>query len=71
MSAAAEEDTTNNTHSTATFLSALVTGLVTFAVYTFLFWLLHSRFQKVYQPRTLLAPERSVTLLDIHSLSES
>jgi hypothetical protein len=70
MSAAAEADTTTNTYSTPTFLSALVTGLITFTVYTVLFWLLHSRFQKVYQPRTLLAPERLVTLLDIDSLSE-
>jgi hypothetical protein len=31
--------------------------VITFTVYTVIFWLLHSRFQGVYQPRTLLAPE--------------
>jgi hypothetical protein len=54
---AAGQDTSPDTHSTATFLTALVTGIITMTVYTLLFFLLRGKFQRVYQPRTLLAPE--------------
>jgi hypothetical protein len=55
---AAGADTSDNSHTTATFLAALVTAGITMTVYTALFIVLRGKFQRVYQPRTLLAPER-------------
>ncbi|EIN09034.1 DUF221-domain-containing protein [Punctularia strigosozonata HHB-11173 SS5] len=53
MSATSKDTSTATTPS---FLSALVVGVVVFAVYMIAFFLLHGRYRHIYQPRTLLAP---------------
>ncbi|EJD53507.1 DUF221-domain-containing protein [Auricularia subglabra TFB-10046 SS5] len=57
----AEKGDDTTTANTGTFVSALITGLVIGGVYLTLFYVLHSRDQKVFQPRTYLgAPEKRV-----------
>jgi len=53
---------------TKTFVAALITGLVVGAVYIGLFYVLHGRNQKVFQPKSYLGPPQSVMLhFDWHS----
>ncbi|KZT52528.1 DUF221-domain-containing protein [Calocera cornea HHB12733] len=54
---ATNQDTSNSTHSTSTFVSALVVGLIVAGVYLAVFFLLHAKNKRIYQSRTLLAPE--------------
>ncbi|KZV82767.1 DUF221-domain-containing protein [Exidia glandulosa HHB12029] len=53
MSATGQDTTSSNTK---TFVSALITGLVVGGVYLTLFYVLHSRNQKIFQPRSYLGP---------------
>ncbi|EJU00089.1 DUF221-domain-containing protein [Dacryopinax primogenitus] len=51
------QNTSNTTNNTNSFISALVIGLVVAGVYLVVFFLLHAKNRRVYQSRTLVAPE--------------
>ena len=53
---ATNQDTSEKTNNTSTFISALVVGLIVLVVFVVLFLFLHNRARHVFQPRSTLAP---------------